>query len=126
MCVQVHKRMRRSQRTGVTLVELVIAILLIGLLATVAGLNVPRDERASPTTSIRIAIAAARESAIDSGKAITQVITVRGNSYPVTALPNGSVIADSSLLIDRLSGTVATVARQSARDPHSHCETGAR
>ena len=89
MCVQVHQRMRRSQRTGVTLVELVIAILLIGLLATVVVLNAPRDERASPTTSIRIAIAAARESAIDSGKAITQVITVRGNSYPVTALPDG-------------------------------------
>jgi Tfp pilus assembly protein FimT len=111
----------------VTLVELVIAILLIGLMATVAGLSMPRDERARLANSLRIDIAATRESAIDSGVAITRLILAGVAPHAVTALPDGSVIADSTLLVDRLSGTVESVGQRSpVRNTHAAHDTSSR
>ena len=91
-------------RAGVTLLELLVAIALIGMMAAIAGLGAPRAQLRTQNDAMRSALASARRAAIDSGVAVTRMISVHGVPHAMTALPDGSIVADSDLIVDRLSG----------------------
>jgi prepilin-type N-terminal cleavage/methylation domain-containing protein len=91
-------------RSGVTLVELLVVLTILGVIAGVAGLAV---RRAAPTQADprRGALAAARRLAIDSARVVS--IDVGGDTaagWRATAYPDGSVVADTGAGIDRLTG----------------------
>jgi prepilin-type N-terminal cleavage/methylation domain-containing protein len=105
--------MSTSPRTGVTLVELLVALLLLGMMATVVGIAVPRAEPPSTADEISHAISNARRAAIDSGRSVTINLSVHGTLHAATALPDGSIVADTGLGVERLTGR----ARQPAQGP---------
>jgi len=94
-------------RLGVTLVELIVVLAIVGLMAGVTTLAFRRADmtpRVAPWVS---AIAAARRTAVDSDRTVSLTVRVGDNMYAATALPDGSVVADAALGIDRLTGEVA-------------------
>jgi prepilin-type N-terminal cleavage/methylation domain-containing protein len=105
----------QSSAPGVTLVELIVVLAVIGLTFGIVGVAL-RSERANPreldaSVSVREQLARARREALRSG--MRQIVIVRdnGNSYSATAWPDGRIVAESTLDvlagIDRLSGRTA-------------------
>jgi prepilin-type N-terminal cleavage/methylation domain-containing protein len=93
----------RDGRAGTTLLELLVTIAVIGVIATVVVIAVPPD-RTVPETDALVQVARARTQAIEEARPRTISILVAGRPLDITALPDGSVIADPSLGLDRLSG----------------------
>lgn len=90
-------------RIGSTLVELLVTIVLLGIVASMTTLAARRFEppRADDPAVI---ISAALDSVLASGRSQTLRITVGGESTLATVNPDGSVIADSILHLNRLTG----------------------
>lgn len=89
---------------GVTLVELLVVLVLLGLVAGVVGLTIHTAKPITVTDPILAAIAAARDSAIRTGRSVTIVLDVQDAQHEVTASPDGRVAADTALAIDPLNG----------------------
>ena len=94
---------RGRRRTGVTLIELVVTVALIGIVAAVATLAFPVDRSPSPTDPL-VQVARARTQAAQTGRPVAISLVVNGKMVDAFALSDGSVIADSVLRVDRLSG----------------------
>jgi prepilin-type N-terminal cleavage/methylation domain-containing protein len=94
----------RSRTSGNTLVELLVVLAILALIASVTGLafRTPRDTRVIDTAASRIA--AARRQALEDGHSVQLTIVRGGRPVAATAHTDGSVVADTSLLINRLSG----------------------
>ena len=89
---------------GVTLVEMLVFLVLLGLLAGVVGLTLRTARPVTTVSPVAAQIAAARDSAIRSGRAVTIALTVGGWHRDATAYPDGQVAADSGLGVDPLTG----------------------
>src|SRR5690242_17553113 len=97
----------RGERQGVTLIELMVVILLLGLLAGVVGLTMgstPSVGSLDPTT---VAVLQARDSALRTGHPVTIAFSDEGSAHHATAYPDGRVITDALIGIDPLSGSVS-------------------
>lgn len=98
------------RRAGVTLVELLVAIVIVGLLAGVVGLAARRAPEPSEAERLATAVANARRTSLRDGRPATIEIRLGGARHAVTALPDGGVIADKvvreRLGIDRVTGIV--------------------
>ena len=95
-------------RCGMTLVELLVTLAIMGVLLGVVTLAVrriaepiPADPRHIVGDSLRVAAS--------SGRPISLVFVVRGVSVAATAFPDGSIVGDSALAIERLSGKASHV-----------------
>lgn len=91
-------------RRGMTLLELLIVLALVGILAGVAAMAARRvapidhgDPLVMVEDSLRRAVAEARMITVD--------FVIDGNAVSATVNPDGSVVADSTFGIDRFSGT---------------------
>jgi prepilin-type N-terminal cleavage/methylation domain-containing protein len=109
---------------GITLVELIVTLALLGLLAGVVGLTLhtaPHVPALDPTTA---QLLAARDSALRTGHPVTITLTVTrvaadardddgrpaaaidDAAAEATALPDGRIVASGTIPIDPLSGSV--------------------
>ncbi|MEO8879623.1 MAG: prepilin-type N-terminal cleavage/methylation domain-containing protein [Gemmatimonadaceae bacterium] len=98
-------------RAGVTLLELILAIAILGLMAGIVGLSaphfgVPSEPQRAVTSAMRL-----RDSAIRIGRRVTGSVRIKSRLLEVTAYPDGRVLADSELNIDAYSGRVPYAAR---------------
>jgi len=91
---------------GATLAELVVVLALLGIAAGVVGLAAARPPRPSAVSGESARITDARHEAVRSGRTVTVVLNVEGRQVSVTALPDGSVIAESPLAVDLFTGEV--------------------
>jgi prepilin-type N-terminal cleavage/methylation domain-containing protein len=106
-------------RRGVTMLELIVVLAIMGVMAGFVGLAIAKtDPGPQPNTlaSAQAAIADARMRAIRRGAPVDIAVSITGNvsEQPATttstrvlhavAFPDGSVIADRALGIDRLTG----------------------
>lgn len=91
-------------RSGTTLIELVVVIAILGVAMTVVGTAVVQMPPHSPT--LQDEIRSAQRAAIERGR--PQLLTVNRPEgiRTMTIMPDGSVIADSSLGVDRWTGRV--------------------
>jgi prepilin-type N-terminal cleavage/methylation domain-containing protein len=108
----------------VTLIELVVVLAILGIMAAVVGLSSVRPALAPAPGTLSAAldsIAAIRRMAITQGISISTAVAIDGGGEGegrsrvayVTAFPDGSVVADESLGIDRLSGrSISSLARE--------------
>ena len=92
---------------GITLVELLVVLLLLGLLSGVVGLTLGSAPRVTALDPIIVAVLAARDSALRSGHPITISVAVEGSAHCATAFPDGRVLTDAPLDIEALSGSVS-------------------
>lgn len=103
----------RPLRAGVTLVELMVVLVLLGLLAGVVGLTLHTAAPPASLSPAMAAIAAARDSAIRGARPVTITLTSADDVVDhvawVTAYPDGRVAADPALGIDPMSGAPRAV-----------------
>jgi prepilin-type N-terminal cleavage/methylation domain-containing protein len=92
-----------ARRPGVTLAELMVVLALLGIVASVAGLALQSSSHL-PANEAASTVATARTHALRAGRRVTVGVRIDGRLRMATALPDGSVIANASLGVDRLSG----------------------
>lgn len=96
----------RGERQGVTLVELIVVILLLGLLAGVVELTMGSTPTAASLGPTTVAVMQARDSALRTGRPVTIAFAHEGSAQHATAYPDGRVITNALIGIDPLSGSV--------------------
>ena len=90
-------------RSGTTLLELCVTIAIMAIAASVVTLAARRIGAPSLEDS-GMRIASARRVALATGQPVLLRIMRHDSVFAVAALPDGSVVADTSLHVDRLSG----------------------
>jgi len=93
-----------NAQRAVTLVELLVVLVLLSLMASVVGLTMHTAQPLRGVDPIGSVVAGVRDSAIRSGRSVTTAVWQNGVQREVTAMPDGRIVADSSLDIDRLTG----------------------
>jgi hypothetical protein len=90
---------------------LVVVLAVIGAVGLVVALTwQPRLPKGVATDAYR-SIAALRQQAVEQGMVMTTTIADSTGTHPVTALPDGSVLTDATLSINRLTGRRVNVTR---------------
>ncbi len=98
-----------------TLLELLVALALLGLLAGAAGLTLHTTLHPPEAGPAARQVSAARDSALRRGSPVTIAIRGAHGALEATALPDGRVIADPALGVDPLTGAIPHAALDSAR-----------
>jgi prepilin-type N-terminal cleavage/methylation domain-containing protein len=93
-----------KERSGVTLIELMVVLVLLSVLASVVVFAIRSTPRAQPHDQANSQVLAARDSALRTGHFVTVDVDVAGSQRVATAFPDGRVIADTALHFDELSG----------------------
>ena len=93
-------------RRGVTLVELLVVLAVTGIILALAA-AAPRPSMRTAPGMLRDEVRQARARALRTGTSVTISITIGGHAQSLTALPDGSVLADSLIPVERLSGRSA-------------------
>jgi prepilin-type N-terminal cleavage/methylation domain-containing protein len=93
-------------RPGVTLIELIVVLAIIAVMAGVTTLAFRRADLTPTVEPWVSAVAAARRTAVDSDRTVSLTVRVGDKMYAATALPDGSVVADAALGVDRVTGEV--------------------
>lgn len=99
-----------ARRRGITLLELIVVLALLGLSASVVGLGFRQPPAPAGSSAAVGSVARLRHAALETGRVVTDTVGVDGQALVVTALPDGRVVAPSSLLLDPFTGR--------ARDAH--------
>lgn len=100
----VPPRELRTCRRGVTLLELVVALLLLGLMEAVV-VETTRSSRAE-SSGLAGQIDSLREVAIHTGRPVGRFMRDSNREGNVLALPTGEILADPSLSLATLSLSV--------------------
>lgn len=96
---------------GVTLIELIVALALIGIMAAVTGLAIRRMPEPDAAQQRADRIVHARREAIDGRRVVVFTLADTGAVRTATAFPDGRVVADSTVEIDPLTGRPDAAAR---------------
>jgi prepilin-type N-terminal cleavage/methylation domain-containing protein len=95
--------MRQNRSRGATLIELLVTLTLLGIIASVTTLALRRMPKPSPDDPTAV-IADTLGWVLASGRSVTLQFIVNRRPAEATVNPDGSVIADTALHIDRLTG----------------------
>jgi prepilin-type N-terminal cleavage/methylation domain-containing protein len=94
----------RAPRAGVTLVELLVVIALLGLAAGIAGLAFGRLDASDPDAERAAQIAAARREALETRRMVRLTLETEDGPAELTVYPDGSARGDAALDVDPLTG----------------------
>ena len=99
--------MTPSDRSGVTLAELMVVIVILGVMAGVTAVAFARREPLAATNPTIAAIAAARAGSISSGQPMTIRLGAADSLSLATVYPDGRVVTDAPVALDALAGRSA-------------------
>ena len=102
---------RQACRRGVTLAELMVVIVILGVMAAVTGIAFGTRAPVPHADAQLARIAGARAEAVRSGRAATNRLDIDGAIYVVTAFADGRVVTNAPIGVDPLSGRVSHDAR---------------
>jgi len=88
------------------MLELLVTLAVLSLIASIAALGLRRIDRGAAANPART-IGDSLSAAIDSSRTTTVALPDSAPPQLVTVNADGSVVADSSLHVDRLTGKVA-------------------
>lgn len=88
-------------RSGSTLLEMLVTL---GVMAIVAGMVALALRPHRTSAPVEDPLGEARRVAISTRRPITIDLVRNGRTFVVTALPDGGVVADAELRIDRFTG----------------------
>ena len=92
-----------TTRRGVTLIELIVAIAIVAFVAGLVGLRIP--EPATHHTDTRQSLLFdARHRSLREGRQLVVHGSDSAGRWSAIALPDGSIVADSALHIQRFTG----------------------
>ena len=97
-----------KRRSGVTLAELLVVIVILGVIAGIAVqgfASAPHTADSEARATIERELRAARSTALRTRRPVVVRIADGAGTMSATALPDGSVIGDALLSRDRLTGT---------------------
>jgi prepilin-type N-terminal cleavage/methylation domain-containing protein len=103
-----------SNSSGVTLVELLVALAVLGVMAGFVAASWRPDQwspQRAEAGSAAVVVQAARHRALQTGRSVGVTIPFGQDSTRVVALPDGRVIGAEALGVDALSGEPARGAR---------------
>jgi len=92
-----------GKRRGVTLIELLVSISLVGLIASVTTVALRRIDEQPPDDPLRM-LADSLRVVVATGREVTLQLRVNAALALATIHPDGSIVADSVVRVDRLSG----------------------
>jgi prepilin-type N-terminal cleavage/methylation domain-containing protein len=92
-----------NQRRGVTLIELVVVLAILGVMAAVTGLTMNTATPAASLDATIVQITHLRDSALTTGRPVTAILTHHDTAIAVTAFPDGRVLSTGGN-IDRMTG----------------------
>lgn len=99
--------MRAARRGGLTLLELLVVITILGVAAGTTAVAMRRETRTpSGDSDIAADLRSARAHAVASGRRVTVVHRTAGGEMSVTALPDGRVLSENASAVDPLSGRI--------------------
>ena len=84
----------RGLTRGMTLVELLVALSVLGVLLGVSAIAWPLDPTPPPTTWVDRA-GALRDSAVKTGRRVSAVLMAADSAIAVTALPDGRLFTSA-------------------------------
>lgn len=87
---------------GMTLIEVIVVLTIVAVIAAVTTLMLPRAIVIPPDDPARV-LAATRQHALRDGSPQSARLLIDGTMHDVVALPDGSVIGDGSVPLDRLT-----------------------
>ena len=96
-----------APRSGVTLAELLVVIVILGLIAGIAVqgfANGPHTAEAESRATIERQLRAARSAALRTRRPVVIRVADSLGAMSAVALPDGSIIGDAVLSRDRLTG----------------------
>ena len=93
----------RGGRAGSTLVEMIVCMVVLGVIASVVTLAIRRMPPPDPNDPMTI-IGDTIETVLTTGVPVTLQFTVNGRPAVATVNPDGSILADTSLHIERFTG----------------------
>jgi prepilin-type N-terminal cleavage/methylation domain-containing protein len=91
-----------APRTGVTLVELMVVLAVLGVMAGVVGLAWHPALHRNPDDGQAIAVL--RRRAVESGRVASGVVTLGGREAAVIAFPDGRIVGAGRLGVNPLTG----------------------
>ncbi len=103
------RRISPAARRGATLVELTVTIAVLAIIASVAAIGIQRQP--APADTLASAVKTARRTAGERGRPVHVRRVEQGQRVELVAYPDGRVIADSAVKVDRLTGQYIEVAR---------------
>ena len=86
-----------------TLIELLVSIGLVGVIASIATVALRRIDELPSDDPVRV-LADSLRRVVATGRAVTLHLRVNGAWALATIHPDGSIVADSVVRVDRLSG----------------------
>ena len=103
--------MKPRRRAGVTLAELTVVIVILGVMAGVTSVAFARRQPVDAANPTLASIAAARAKAIRSAKPQTIRLGLADSLSLATVYPDGRVVTSAAIAIDPLTGRTADAPR---------------
>ena len=94
---------RRCRRSGTTLIELAITMALLGVIAGVTVLAIRRFDPVNPLDP-RQMLADSQRVSVATGRSSRVRIAMNGTMTTAWIRPDGSIVADSALAVERFTG----------------------
>lgn len=95
-----------SRATGVTLVELLVVLVILGVMAGVVGLTWRPGRWVGGPATRNEPILRVRLRAVESGRPTQAVVLLDGRSVPVIAYPDGRVLGAERVGVNPLTGGI--------------------